>query len=287
VTRAVVTGASGFLGRAVCAALRAAGWEVVGLDRLAADVADPGALLRHALPAALVVHLAAPTRPDERRGSPLRALQTAAAGTANAAALAEACGAAGFVLASSGKVFGRPRTLPIPDDHPTAPTTWLGDLKLLQESVTALAARRGGRFGATLLRIFNVYGPHQRADFIVPRLVQAWRGVAPVRLGELDHGRDYVHVADVARAFAAVAGAPPAPGAVRAWNVGTGRATTVRGLAAILTAASGHAPPIEQEPARLRPDEPPLEAADCAGLAALGWRPAVALEDGLRALWAT
>jgi len=284
--RAVVTGANGFLGRAVVAALRAGGWDVVALDRLAADVADHDALLRHALPADLVVHLAAPTQSDERRGAPLAALRVAAAGTANAAALAGECGATAFVLASSGKVFGQPRTLPIPDDHPVAPTTWLGELKALQESVVALAARRGGGFGATLLRIFNVYGPHQRAEFVVPQLLAAWQRVGPIRLGELDHGRDFVHVADVARSFALVADAPPAPGQVRAWNVGTGHATTVRELVALLARASGRTPDIEQDPARLRHDEPPVEVAACAGLATLGWRPAVALADGLRALWA-
>lgn len=284
-SRAVLTGAGGFLGRATTAALRAAGWDVLALDRAAADVADRAALLRHAAPADVVVHLAFPTRPADRRADPLAALHAVAAGTANAAALADCCGATAFVLASSGKVYGSPRTLPIPDDHPLAPTTWLGELKVLQEHVATLAARRGGRSGATLLRFFNVYGPGQRPDFLVPQLVAQWRGPGPVRLGELDHARDFVFIADAARAVVAAVGAPPRPGEVRAWNVGSGQAVTVREIVATLARVSGRAPAIEQDPALLRPDEPPAEAAAFAGLAARGWRPTVTLEDGLRAVW--
>lgn len=282
---AIVTGADGFLGRHVVPALRAAGWDVVALDREAADITDAGAALARVRPAALLIHLAFPTRASERRERPVDAFRDAAVGTANALLLAERAGARHVVLASSGKVYGTPRTLPIPEEHPVAPTTWLGRLKSLQEAALGAAARGPARIGVTSLRVFNAWGPGQRGDFVVPRLLAGWRAGVALRLGELDHGRDFVHADDVARAVVVAADHPAACGEVRAWNVGTGRATSVRELAAALARISGRDVPIEQDAALLRPHESPAEAARCDALHAHGWRPTVPLDDGLRRLW--
>jgi UDP-glucose 4-epimerase len=96
--------------------------------------------------------------------------------------------------------------------------------------------------------------------------------------------RDYVFAVDVARAnlAAATAALPPARQVdVRAFNVGTGRETSVLELAQTLQSAAGTAVPIQHLPAR--PGELPRSSvSNQKAVASLEWRPQVNLEDGLR-----
>jgi len=287
VARVVVTGAGGFLGRGVCRRLAGSGWEVVALDR-SADVTDRAALVGRVSAADAVVHLAFPTRGKARRDRPFETLQEVLEGTSNVLQLAVGCGAVHVVIASSGKVYGPPRRLPISEDHPVAPETQLGALKRLAESVLhdgALAVGGAPTIGVTALRIFNVYGPGQREGFVVPRLVASLRGGGPLRLGELDHRRDYIHLEDTCAAFGTALDHPASAGTLRVLNVGSGRTASVRELVERLGRLAGVTPEVVQDPTRRRPDEAPEECADVTRLRALGWAPRVDLAEGLAALW--
>jgi nucleoside-diphosphate-sugar epimerase len=278
----VVTGAGGFVGRNLKPALESAGFGVVPLARGDADVTDAGRLLERARPAEAVIHLAFPASRARREGQPEESRRLAESGTANALALAEACGARQFVLASSGKVYGKPVSLPIEEDHPTAPAGLLGELKLLQEQITRSSTRR---FGSTSLRLFNLYGPDAPGEFLLPRLLAGFRDSSPLILGELDHRRDWIHIQDACAAFVAAVRNPPEPGEFRPLNAGSGRSASVRDLYGILAAISGRRPEIRRDPGRLRPDEPVEERADCRRLMRLGWRVQVDLDTGMERLW--
>lgn len=278
----VVIGAGGFVGRSLQPALQAAGFEVVPLARGDADVTDAGRLLERAQPAEAVIHLAFPTSRARRENQPEESRRLAESGTANALALAEACGARQFVLASSGKVYGRPVSLPIQEDNPTAPTGFLGELKLLQEQITRSGTRQ---IGSTSLRLFNLYGPDAPGEFLMPRLLAGFRDSQPLILGELDHRRDWIHIQDACAAFVAAVRSPPQPGEFRPLNVGSGKSASVRDLCGILAALSGRQPEIRQDPGLLRPDEPAEERADCRRLKQLGWQIQMNLEMGMERLW--
>jgi len=284
----VVTGAGGFIGRGLCRLLAGTGWQVVALNRRRGDVTEGAALRELITSADAVVHLAFPTRGEARRERPFEALGEVLAGTKNVLQLAVECGATHVVLASSGKVYGPPTALPISEDHPVAPQTRLGALKRLAESVLhggVRAVGSGGELGVTTLRIFNVYGPGQRAEFVVSHLVASLRAGGPLRLGELDHRRDFIHLEDTCAAFAAALAHPASPGSLRALNVGSGQSVSVRELVAQLGRLAGVTPDVVQDATRRRPAEPPEERADVQRLRALGWVPRVALAEGLAALW--
>jgi nucleoside-diphosphate-sugar epimerase len=278
----LVTGAGGFVGRNLTPALKAAGFGVVALARRDADVTDSGGLPGKAQPAEAVIHLAFPTSRSQREEQSEESRKLAERGTANALALAEACGARQFVLASSGKVYGKPVRLPIDEDHPTAPTGRLGELKLLQEEIVRAGT---ARLGSTSLRLFNLFGPDAPEEFLLPRLLAGFRGDGPLVLGELDHRRDWIHVQDACAAFAAVLKNPARPGEFRPLNVGSGQSASVRDLYGILAAISGRHPEIRQDPRLLRPDEPLEERADCRRLIKLGWEARVDLNAGMERLW--
>lgn len=273
--RVAITGAGGFIGRELARALDQAGAAALPVAREAS-----GPLRAPDGGADVLVHLAFPTSPDARRRDPLSAWDGVMSDSIEVVRVAARIGARRVVVASSGKVYGAGAGAPIGDDDPARPTTQLGRLKLAAEAVVLAGCAAAG-VEATILRIFNVYGPGQPAGFFFPALIE---GLATGRLllGELDHGRDWVHVRDVASAIVAAIDAEGA--AARVLNVATGRATTVREILGIVRALGRAVPEPEVLAERLREREAPIERADAAGLRALGWAPRTALEQGVAEL---
>lgn len=273
-----LSGHGGFIGGHLTRALEDRGWSVIALQRSGDALLAPAEAHIDA-----VVHLAFPTRAADRNSDPLGALRSAVGTTLSAAAIAVGSGASQLVLASSGKVYASPPTLPIDEQHPVVPATWLGQLKLACERMVELAVPRQPALGASVLRIFNVYGPGQSTDFVVPHLISGI-GKRALQVGELEHARDYVHVDDVCRAFVTTLEHPAEPGTTVSMNVGTGRSASVRELVEMLRMVSDEELVVELDASRERPAESKEERASCAALAALGWAPQVELETGLRRL---
>ncbi len=311
-----ISGANGFIGANLRRALEHRGDTVVPLPRHGADLGSP------AIPPDVVVHLAFPTSAADRRADPLSALRTAVGTTLSALEIAAASGAAHFLLASSGKVYASPPSLPIRERHPVGPATRLGELKLTCEQIVGLSVRRGtdrpgnnlhdaaqrdnaardnaardnaardnaardlapgAAFGVSVLRIFNVYGPGQRTEFVVPHLLSGL-DAGRIDVGETGHARDYIHVDDVCRAFITAMEHPPGRGELRTMNVASGRAASVAELAAMIETETGRRLELVVDPARCRPGECVEERGRCDALADLGFRAGIALEQGIAAL---
>lgn len=293
--RVLVTGGAGFVGSAACGLLSGAGWQVRSLDTASAvqpgietldgDVRDAAAVSRALRDIDAVVHCAA--------------LVSAAASDAHAAeyedvnvrgtrvlldGIARAPSVRAVVLASSMMVYGDHGLgeAAIPEDAPLRPRTAYARTKLAQEELLSSFARERG-IGARILRLFNVYGPGRRflpggyAGVIDVFLERLSRGEPPVLYARGTDTRDFVHVRDVARAVEAAL----RYGGSGTWNIGTGRAVSVRALAERLTRLHGGAP------VPLLTDEPwpsgiAHSRADARRAAAeLGWSAEIALEQGL------
>lgn len=279
-----LSGASGFLGRHLARRLRESGSRVLPLRR-----GPDGSLFasEDSAPAGCdaVVHLAFPVNPAIRRAHPERTRREVAAAAASAVHLARRLGAPRVLLASSGKVYGPPTTLPVADDSPAKPNTLLGRLKLHAEEVMAREVAGTG-VEALSLRIFNCYGPDQSSGFLVPKLIEGVRS-GSLCLGELGHARDWIHVDDVVQAFVTALETPAlgTPGRLRVLGVGTGRSVDLRGLLRILGDAGVRVPAPTIDPSLLRPDEPAEERALADGLRQAGWSPRISLERGLPSLF--
>lgn len=165
--RVVVTGAAGMLGRAMVAALSAAGWEVVALDRAALDVTDLAAVRGACaeLKPAVVVNCAAYTDVDRAESEPERAMLVNALGARN---LALACldMGADLVQVSTDYVFSGQKGSPYEIWDPCDPINAYGKSKAWGEHyVRSLLNRHyivrtswlfgpGGRnFVATILKL--------------------------------------------------------------------------------------------------------------------------------------
>lgn len=220
----LVTGATGFLGRAVLRRLGPAAEAFTG------DLTDPGVLRRLSSRVAGrrwgVIHLAG--------GSPgAGPARVAACNVDTTLGLLEAAGTAlsWVVHASSVAVYGISRQRRGPDGPSAAPDTAYGRAKWLAEEALTLFGRTSGA-RATHLRLASLYGPGNTGGSAVAKLTSAVAAgdpfvvdpAAPVR------ARDYLHVDDAARAVVAAA-TGSAEGVL---DIGTGVASSPYDLVAAL-----------------------------------------------------
>lgn len=186
--RVFITGASGFIGRALCERYAADGHEVRGCDLVSdpdrdvvgGDVAEPGPWQDHAAGCELVIHTAANVSLRlERREQMWRANVL---GTANALEAAQRAGAQRFVHFSSVTVFGLEFPDGVDERYPVHNTFIpYPDSKIASEQVV-LQAHLDGRVPCTVLRPGDVYGPRSRAWALVPaELMRRRRFMLPGR----------------------------------------------------------------------------------------------------------
>jgi nucleoside-diphosphate-sugar epimerase len=281
--RVLVTGATGFVGRAACAALAAAGAEVVAtardgrgdvpLDLETGDVAGALARLR---PQAVVncAGLAAGT-------GPARLMAANHWAAARLLAAAEAAGVARLVLIGSAAAYApmREGQAAIAEDHPLAPISAYGQSKAALHRLGAAWAARG-RMAVLTAVPFNLFGPGQPGRQAPQAFVAQLRArPAAITVGDLAAVRDWVDVRDAARALALLAtgAAPPGP-----YNIATGRGLATGDLLDRLCALTGQAPARIADPAMQA--RPTLSASigDPARLAGCGWRPHLSPDQSLR-----
>lgn len=181
-----MTGASGFIGRALYDRYVADGHEVLGCDLVpdpqrqvvAGDVAEPGPWQEHAAGAELVIHTAATV--SLRLERPEQIWRSNVLGTANAVAAAECAGAGRFVHFSSVTVFGFEFPDGVDERYPPRNTyVPYPDSKIASEQVV-LQAHLEGRVPCTIVRPGDVYGPGSRVWAVIPaQLIKSRRFVLP------------------------------------------------------------------------------------------------------------
>ncbi|MGH3622561.1 MAG: NAD-dependent epimerase/dehydratase family protein, partial [Sciscionella sp.] len=286
--RVLVTGATGFLGRSVAASLCAHGHEVVafvrrpvdtpvGIETVTGDVRDPAAVARAVAGVDGVCHLAAVTRVRDSFTDPARCWRTNVVGTLNVLDALSANGKGGrLVLASTAAVYGVTDRQPINEDAETVPTSPYGRTKLAADEAAADVARSGA-IGAVSLRAFNIAGASAgTADpdrtRLIPKVLAVQAGLAAELTinGDGSAVRDFVHVADMAEAFALALDACK-PGVWSAYNVGSGRRASVAEVVRIAEKVTGRSVPVRH----LAPaDEPAMLLADSSRIRReLDWLP--------------
>jgi UDP-glucose 4-epimerase len=293
----LIVGVAGFLGRYAAREFVRAGWRVVGIDDVPPENAPPEIVYRRLhLPAPSFEELLAADPPDAcihaagRASVPLSMTEPAADfydGVVLTFFLLEALRrrvpACRVVFLSSAAVYGNPPSLPVNEAHPIAPLSPYGyhkrQCELLIEEFARLYAQP-----ALVVRIFSAYGPGLRRQVVWDICSRALGAERLLLRGSGDESRDFIHAADVARALVLLVECAPSEGEI--YNLATGRETTIRELAEVLLAHLGLAITAEFDGCSA-PGDPRNWRADIARIQTLGFRPTVALEDGLRgaAVW--
>lgn len=270
VSKFVVTGGCGFIGRHLVSSLLADGHLVTIVDDLSnssaanlpagvtvtvGDVADH-ALMREVLDdAAGCFHLAAIASVAECEADWARSHRVNAGGTVsvlNAARATDGRGAIPVVFASSAAIYGNQHSVPIRESTPPAPQSVYGADKLAGEINGAVSVNSFG-VPFTALRFFNVYGPGQNPSSpysgVISRFVsQALSGSELTIFGDGSQTRDFVYVADVVRHLKrAMETSSDQP---RIFNVCSGQETSISHLAETVVRLAGGSARIARAPAR-------------------------------------
>ena len=302
--RVLVTGATGFVGRHLLAALRAAGHEPVALGgphdappAIVADLLDAAATRRavdDAVPDA-IVHLAGQAFVPQSIADPLGTLAVNAGGTAHVLEAARAYRdrvqqPLRVLVVSSAEVYGiqRPERMPLDETAIVRPGNAYAASKLAAEAY-ALAWQRCYGLDCVVARPFNHIGPGQDTRFVVAsfarQLAEIAAGAPPLlHVGNLEAQRDFLDVRDVVAAYVLLL-ANGRSGEV--FNISSGRPVAIREVLRELITIARVPVEIREDPERMRASDLPLLSGDATKLRAeTGWEPRFTLTESLRDIYA-
>lgn len=259
----VVTGGAGFIGSHTVDHLIGLGCRVVVLDDFSTgkrenlaqwagddrleivevNIADgifaPLAEVTYRLgPVSRIVHLAAQVSVVRSVANPLDDLRINGAGMVQVLEYARATGVKKVVFSSSAAVYGDVADLPVREHNECRPVSPYGINKRASELYLHYYAAIHG-VAYTALRFFNVYGPRQDPASPYSGVIsifanRAAAGELITIYGDGEQTRDFIYVADVARAVATACLSDEGSGLVA--NLGTGRETSINQLARTILA---------------------------------------------------
>lgn len=281
--RALVTGATGFIGSALCRRLVASGAEVHGVSRVArsardgirwwaAELSEADAahgVLRETRPD-VAFHLASHVSGNRGLDAVAPTLRDNLVTTVNVLTAAAESGGPRVVLAGSMEEAA-------PDDP--APGSPYAAAKTAASAYAQLFDQLY-RLPVVSLRVFMVYGPgRQDGAKLVPYVITSLLRDAAPRLSSGRREVDWVYVDDVVDAFVAAAVAPKAPGTTV--DVGSGQLVSIRSLVDRIVALVGGDVLPEFGALPDRPGERPRVADLAPSREAIGWAPSTPLDVGL------
>ena len=300
--RYLVTGAAGFIGRSIAAALIERGETVRGIDNfitgkranlagleamefLEGDLADPAACAKACAGVEIVFHEAALASVPRSVADPVATNVACVDATLNLLVAARAAGVRRVVYAGSSSAYGDTPTLPKREDMLPNPISPYAVAKLAGEHYMRVFARVYG-LETVVLRYFNVFGPYQDPTSHYSGVLAIFcrrmlEGEQPTIYGDGEQSRDFTYIDNVVHANLLAAGAPAEKVSGQMMNVATGVKITLNETFEILCELTGYSG--EPAYAEGRAGDIRDSLADI-GLAEelLGYRPLVDFREGLR-----
>ncbi len=301
-SRFLVTGAAGFIGRSIAAALLERGETVRGIDSfitgkrenligleamefLAGDLADPAVCAEACQGVEIVFHEAALASVPRSVADPLATNVCCVDATLNLLVAARAAGVRRLVYAGSSAAYGDAPTLPKHEEMVPNPISPYAVAKLAGEHYMRAFARVYG-LETVVLRYFNVFGPYQDPTSHYSGVLAIFcrkmlAGEQITIYGDGDQSRDFTYIENVVEGNLLAAAAPAEKVSGQMMNLATGSNATLNQTFSILRELTGY----KGEPlyAASRAGDIRDSLADI-GLAGklLGYQPKVDFREGLR-----
>jgi nucleoside-diphosphate-sugar epimerase len=296
--KVLVTGGAGFIGSNLAERLLADGHDTHVLDDLStgharnvpakavfhrASILDDAQLRKAMQGAEVVYHEAALGSVPRSVAEPVLSHEVNLTGTLRVLEAARALGVRKIVFAASSSAYGDTPTLPKHEGMVPAPLSPYAVTKLAAEHYCAAYTKVYG-LRTTALRYFNVYGPRQDPNgayaAVIPKFIlSALKGEPLTIHGDGSQSRDFTYVADVVQANVLAAQDGKSDGQMM--NIGAAGRTDLNELATEILQLAGSKSKIAHGPPRagdVHDSQASLERARDL----LGYRPAVALPEGLK-----
>ena len=285
-SRVLVTGARGFVGRYLVEHLETTGADVTGWGREHVDLLDRRAVWRAMadLRPSVVYHCAGAAHVGQSFNDIADTLAANVLGTHHVLDALRNAGVSARVLITGSSLVYRPSDRALREEDPTGPATPYAVSKLAQE----MLGRRGikeDRQQVLLTRPFNHTGPRQDPTYAAPTfaqqiaLIEKGRMRPEIVVGNLDASRDLHDVRDTVRAYTTIVERGEAG---RVYNVCSGQAFKMRDVLDRLVAMSKVPVTVTIDPARYRPSDNLMLWGDRSRIEQeLGWKPEIPLNQTL------
>lgn len=293
-TKAFITGITGFIGQPLAKSLAERGFAVSGIARnpfkvpncsvYEGNVLDPDSYGHRARESEVVVHLAAPTVASYIARHPLETMTTNVGGLLNLLNFFADGNGRHFLFVSTGKVYGRSQQLPLKEESELRPVGALGKAKQESENVLKFFAEFCPNKRFSVMRLFNAYGPEQNGDFLVPTIIRQM-AAGSITLGDIGGRRDFIYVDDAVSGMLSVITSPEQEHNFNIYNLGTGKSYSPADLVGLLEEITQTKLTLVSDENRVRRGEPDEERADIRRLQSLGWQPQHSMRDGLELTW--
>ena len=280
--RISVTGEDGFIGRHLVNALKELNSSIASLkgqNGRSLDIRDMDLIKKRMKEQGeidMLYHLAAKTCVISSYEDPYATYETNLLGTLNMLELCRLCDIDKIVYASS-YVYGTPHYLPIDEKHVTDPSNPYSRSKLLGEELCKSYHENFG-IRCIILRPFNIYGPGQGSDFLIPKVISSLsRGEVVVR--DLEPKRDFVYITDMIDAYLK---AGEYQGDFDIFNIGYGKSYSVRDIIEKIIRIYGSNIRVKCDAERRRNEIMDCYANTAKARDVLDWRPLIGIDEGLR-----
>jgi GDP-4-dehydro-6-deoxy-D-mannose reductase len=273
-SKILVTGASGFVGKYLCAQLMKQGYEVVAVSSNHGDISLVKTWEQFP-PTNAVIHLAARTFVPESWKHPDLFLATNTLGTLRALAYCKKHQAKMIYISSY--LYGNAKTQPINEEAPVfTPNPYALSKKTAEEYCKLYADSYGVK--VIILRPFNIYGSNQNPSFLIPEIIHQVLNNQSVHVKDLVPKRDYLYIDDFIESIVQCLDLNDST----IFNIGSGTSYSVKEIIDMVQTIAGTNYPVtssnETRTAEIMDTIADISKAE----RVLNWRPQISMMQGLQ-----
>ena len=273
-SKILVTGSNGFIGKNLVSKLKASGHSVI---EFSGDILEDESYRKlHREEISHCFHLAAKSFVPDSWKSPAHFMEINVLGTEK---VLEFCKTQNCSLTFiSSYLYGAPKYLPIDEKHPVQTPNPYALSKHLAEELCKFYAEHF-KLKISVIRPFNIYGPNQDGRFLIPELISKFLGKDEVvEVKDLTPKRDYVYISDVVEA---IEGTLNIKDNYTVLNIGSGYSLSVMEIVEKIKTLSNSGKAVKSNNETRVNEIPDTVANISLAYEKMGWNPKVTFDEGI------